>query len=358
MPTQSSVVAAPPPRLLPPDDALRATLHNEVHARPSSRLPLPTRVLCVAVLNHGIRPEQECQQLRALPGQQQLSQAQMGDSFLRLELADCTVKWERHSEFTRYTVVQRLPDATDLKATLPPLPATLAPGWLAGIPGQTVAAIELVMLSQPLDHAPVLMAQASGWFGASTLVASQLGQLAAAGGSPGAAARGHSWALTEFRIGADGFERMLVLAPPGTTETRAGRIAQRLLELEIYRLMALRGLPVAKALSHLLGDAEAAHALQDRSGRQQQLAQAQSALTQDDPREWGEALQLRAARWALDDRDPAAASRSQTGNSHCWLSATEPCNSSRRCAAATATSGICCSRGSSCAQARWSCCGS
>ena len=36
------------------------------------------------------------------------------------------------------------------------------------------------------------------------------------------------------------------------------RIAQRLLELEIYRLMALRGLPVAKALSHLLGDAEAA----------------------------------------------------------------------------------------------------
>lgn len=258
MPTQSSVVAAPPPRLLPPDDALRATLHNEVHARPSSRLPLPTRVLCVAVLNHGIRPEQECQQLRALPGQQQLSQAQMGDSFLRLELADCTVKWERHSEFTRYTVVQRLPDATDLKATLPPLPATLAPGWLAGIPGQTVAAIELVMLSQPLDHAPVLMAQASGWFGASTLVASQLGQLAAAGGSPGAAARGHSWALTEFRIGADGFERMLVLAPPGTTETRAGRIAQRLLELEIYRLMALRGLPVAKALSHLLGDAEAA----------------------------------------------------------------------------------------------------
>jgi uncharacterized membrane-anchored protein len=50
---------------------------------------------------------------------------------------------------------------------------------------------------------------------------------------------------------------MLVLAPPGTTETRAGRISQRLLELETYRLMALRGLPVAKALSPMLADAEA-----------------------------------------------------------------------------------------------------
>jgi uncharacterized membrane-anchored protein len=50
---------------------------------------------------------------------------------------------------------------------------------------------------------------------------------------------------------------MLVIAPPGTTETRAGRISQRLLELETYRLMALRGLPVAKSLSPMLAEAEA-----------------------------------------------------------------------------------------------------
>ena len=82
-------------------------------------------------------------------------------------------------------------------------------------------------------------------FGGHTLVASQLGN-------------GHSWALTEFRIGADGFERMLVIAPPGTTDTRAGRITQRLLELETYRLMALRGVPVAKALGPMLSQAESA----------------------------------------------------------------------------------------------------
>ena len=67
----------------------------------------------------------------------------------------------------------------------------------------------------------------------------------------------HSCVLTHFRMGADGFERMLVLAPPDTPEARAGRISQRLLELETYRLMALRGLPVAKDLSPVLSQAEA-----------------------------------------------------------------------------------------------------
>jgi uncharacterized membrane-anchored protein len=50
---------------------------------------------------------------------------------------------------------------------------------------------------------------------------------------------------------------MLVVAPPGTPDTRGGRISQRLLELETYRLMALRGLPVAKALAPVLSEAEA-----------------------------------------------------------------------------------------------------
>ena len=122
------------------------------------------------------------------------------------------------------------------------------PGWLRGIPGRTVAAIKLVMLHCDLpEQTPQaqarLMEPAQQWFGGRTVVASQLGG-------------GHSWALTDFHLRPSGFERMLVIAPPGTTETRAGRISQRLLEQETYRLMALRGLPVAKALSPTLADAE------------------------------------------------------------------------------------------------------
>ncbi|MCW5655442.1 DUF3422 domain-containing protein [Hydrogenophaga sp.] len=257
-------------RLLPPDDVLREELHNEVHARPSARIRLPALVVFVAVLNEGVSREQECEHLRRLPGQQDLSPAQMRGNFLRLRFAEHTLKWERHTEFTRYSIVQPLPPQSGLGESEPDLLAhTVTPaGWLRDIPGRTVAAIQLVMLHaelpEPTPQAQAaLMAPAQQWFGGRTLVASQLGG-------------GHSWALTDFHIEPSGFERMLVIAPPGTSDTRAGRISQRLLELETYRLMALRGLPVAKALSPTLAQAEARLAgitaqLEAKSASEQEL---------------------------------------------------------------------------------------
>jgi uncharacterized membrane-anchored protein len=69
---------------------------------------------------------------------------------------------------------------------------------------------------------------------------------------------------------------MLVLTPGETPEGRAGRISQRVLELETYRLMALRGLPVAKQLSPELASAESrladiAARLDTKQGSDQEL---------------------------------------------------------------------------------------
>jgi uncharacterized membrane-anchored protein len=256
-------------RLLPPDDAQRTALHNEVHARPSARIRLPALVVYVAVLNEGVSREAECAHLNRLPGQAALLPAQLGDNFLRLRLAGFSVKWERHSEFTRYSIVQPLPSHAGLGATQPDLLADLAlpTQWLAQIPGRTVAAVQLAMVTAPLDEATALMAQAMTWLGGRTVVASLMGSNAANRTELGAEPvnrhgyghpMGHSWALTQFQLQPDGFERMLVIAPEGTSQTRAGRIAARLLELETYRLMALRGLPVAKALGPMLTQAETA----------------------------------------------------------------------------------------------------
>ena len=256
--------------LLPADDALRAELHNEVHARPSARIRLPALVVFVAVLNEGVSREQECEHLRQLPGQDGLSPEQMRGNFLRLRFEGHTLKWERHTEFTRYSIVQPLPEPAGLGASEPDLPSLLMtpPGWLREIPGRTVAAIQLVMLQADLpEQTPQaqarLMAPAQRWFGDHTVFASQLGG-------------GHSWAITDFCLRPSGFERMLIVAPPDTSDERAGRISQRLLELETYRLMALRGLPVAKALAPTLAQAEArlAHItaqLENKAASEQEL---------------------------------------------------------------------------------------
>lgn len=252
---------------LPTDDPHRMALHNEVHARPPARIRLPALITYVAVLNQGVTREQEGGYLSRLPGQTLLVPEAMHGNFLRLRLDGFSIKWERHSEFTSYTIVQPMPVHAALGATEPDLLTSLAvpAGWLAGIPGRTVAAIQLTLLTASLDDATSLMAQAITWLGPRSLVASLMGSNALSAtevreqipdrhgyGHP----IGHSWALTQFQVRADGFERMLVIAPEGTSQTRAGRIAGRLLELETYRLMALRGLPVVKALGALLNKAE------------------------------------------------------------------------------------------------------
>ncbi|GAB3500127.1 DUF3422 domain-containing protein [Curvibacter fontanus] len=237
---------AEPPRLLPADDGQRAMLHNEVHARPSARIRLPALVIYVAVLNEGISREQECEHLRRLPGQQDLMPERLQGNFLRLRFEGYTVKWERHTEFTRYSIVQPLPKHAWLDASDPELLTSLvvAPQWLREIPGRTIAAIKLAMVHGEVSPPDSSLVQARRWFGDHPVVASVMGN------------NGHSLAVTDFQLRDSGFERLLVIAPPGTSETRAGRVSQRLLELETYRLMALRGLPVAKGLGPMLTQAE------------------------------------------------------------------------------------------------------
>ena len=232
--------------VLPADDAQRELLHNEIHARPTARIRLPALVVYVAVLNEGISREQESEHLRRLPGQEHLKAEQLTGNFLRLRFATHTVKWERHTEFTRYSIVQHLPEHAYLGASRPELLSELvvSPEWLAGIPGRTISAIKLVMTHGDLSTPEETMALARHWFGDAPVVASVVGNT------------GHSWAVTDFMVGPSGFERILVLTPSNTSPTRAGRLSQRLLEIETYRLMALRGLPVSKQLSPVLAQAE------------------------------------------------------------------------------------------------------
>ena len=249
--------------VLPPDDALRAVLHDEVHARPPVRIRLPALVVHVAVLNAGIGRDDECAHLRRLPGQQALTPADLAGNFRLLRLGGRILKWERHTEFTRYALIQPLPEDAGLdagpdaglgagqdNAAAPRLALLDSDGaWLRAIPGRTIAAVKLAMVHGRLDAPAGLVELAQRWLGSAAVAASLTGR----------SERGdcHSLVVTDFALRADGFEHMLVVAPASTTEMRAGRIGQRLLDLETYRLMALRGVPAAKALAPELDDAEA-----------------------------------------------------------------------------------------------------
>jgi uncharacterized membrane-anchored protein len=224
---------------------VRQRLHDEAHARPAARIRMPALVLYVAVRHDGVARSAQWQHLRQLPGHDGLPAEALDAQFLRLRLPGGSLRWERHTEFTRYTLFQPLPEDRGLGSSDPPLMDALIldRDWVRDIPGQVLVAIELVML-----HADVAsddwLVPARQWFGGRPVAVSRMGR------------DGHSAVMTDFLLGSDGFERILVVAPPGTTETRAGRISQRLLEMETYRLMALLGLPAAKTLLPEVAQAE------------------------------------------------------------------------------------------------------
>jgi len=246
LPDQDTRTPVSTPCILPPNDALREVLHNEVHARPPARIRLPALVIYVAVLNEGVSREAEWAHLRQLPDQHALSLDDLSGNFLRLRFANHTLKWERHTEFTRYSIVQALPEAAMAGCDEAQLLDTLAvdAAWLSSIPGKTVAAIMMAMVPGDVDDVTAMKATASPWFEGRDALASLLGIR-------------RSCAMTDLRLRDSGFERFLVISPTSTSEMRVGRISQRLLELETYRLMALRGLPVAKELGPMLQAAEA-----------------------------------------------------------------------------------------------------
>ena len=65
---------------------------------------------------------------------------------------------------------------------------------------------------------------------------------------------GAGWVMTDFHLH-DGFSHFLLL-DNGFTPRQAGRIAQRLVEIETYRVMALLAFPVAKDTGRLVSRAE------------------------------------------------------------------------------------------------------
>lgn len=230
---------------LPADDALRLALHDEVHARPALRIGLPARVFYLALLHEGVTPEDEARHLATLPGAAHATANTLADPYLLWPLEGALLKRERHSEFTRYTLITfQSADDRNANAGVDAKDGVVPAVWWAGLPGRVFAALELTLDEGEVTDAPAALAALRQGFGGEDVVASLLGD-------------GYALAVTDFRVQADGLERMAVRCARGTTASRVGRIVQRLIELETYRLMALRGLPAAKALGEPLGVAEA-----------------------------------------------------------------------------------------------------
>lgn len=202
----------------------RRALAGEVHARPYEQLVAPVRASHVAILHHGLTATDERAFLTELLAAHGVEPPGENAAHLSRDLGALRLKWERHSEFSTYTFLRF--DPFDHPFAAPAL--ELAPtDWLERMPGAVIAALHVAV-----DKGSHSSDGLSALFDGNMLIGSKV-----LGGA------GEAW--TDFRLHADGFGRALVL-DHGLSRGQIGRLLQRLVEIETYRMMALLAFPVAR----------------------------------------------------------------------------------------------------------------
>lgn len=238
-----------------PDHPDRDLLHQEVHSRPPIALWPDERVISQSLLlsRPGERESQRewidaiCRALRIIP------HPQHGQSVRVVELAPAParilLKWELHGEFCAITLYFQ-----QVWAIHETFSDSRAQCWMRftdrlheiGVrpwspqAGQRMSAIDLVIQSAPpTDDAGRIASRFNG----NTLI----------GSSILSSQRAQIW--TDFQTDDEGFIRFLV-THQGMGSRQAGRVAQRVIDMDTYRMMAMLAFPKAKSLGESLRHAE------------------------------------------------------------------------------------------------------
>jgi uncharacterized membrane-anchored protein len=223
---------------LPPDHPLRGELNDEVHARPAEALRGPVRISYLALLTDLGERERFRAAVADLARRRQVAAPPPGANHLSADLGPYRMIWEQHTEFSRVTFIA--PGAGENPFAEPAL--SLVPeDWVSALPGKLVVATHAALLPGGADP-PDPDRLSARLFGGNVLTGSFI-------------VGGAAVALTDFRVGADGFNRFWI-QDRGMTPWQSGRAVQRLLELDTYRMLALLALPAARRLSGQLVEME------------------------------------------------------------------------------------------------------
>jgi len=223
---------------LPLDHPLRRELNDEVHARPPDALKSPCRITYLAVLPKSSERPAEWKHICDLCRSRGIEPPRPDANHFAVDIGDAYFKWERHTEFTRYNFVTWGPGSGLFQGTN--ISADLQ-SWVDGILGETIVAAQLELTPAP-DRKFDTDAISRDCFSGNSVIGATLSGGTATG-------------FTDLRIRDDGFSRVLVL-DHGLASRQAGRLVQRLLEIDTYRMLALLTLPVARSLGIFLNEHE------------------------------------------------------------------------------------------------------
>jgi len=223
---------------------LRVPLAAEAHSRPFLRLEAPeslTHLAICAPLGADAVDDDPLTLLAALCAHFGVTAPARDARYFFHDFGRFRLKWERHTEFATYTFAERHDEDLPLAEAFARVPLLHVPrGWTELLNGRVMVAAHVVLerSGEPTENfAAGLRRVLEG----NLLVGSRVLK------------GGEVW--TDFLLQSDGFSRFVV-RDVELREQQAGRLVQRVLEIETYRMMALLGLPQAQQAAPALNRIE------------------------------------------------------------------------------------------------------
>lgn len=208
----------------------RAQALGEVHARPAPSIAVPRTLIKLAFVTEGGKSVDQAV-LAELSRQNGVSPPSKEARHHRIAARNGSLWWERHTEASTYLWEGEAAKSLSAPATGHPF------GDAFPAPGLLIASVRIDVLTWTDD-----IESYCDVFDRQTMCASLTeGDRAAV--------------ITDFRQDENGMTRIVIL-DKGMTPQRIGALAQRLFDIEIYRTLAMLGLPLAQSLSPRMRKAE------------------------------------------------------------------------------------------------------
>ncbi len=251
---------------------LRAVLTAEMNARPHAEVTSPAQVSHIAVVTGEANADADREHLEKLCQAFKVSAPSESSSQFDADFGPFRLKWERHTEFSAYTLIKEGPFEQPFKNT----PINEVPSdWLDNLPGQVLTALHIAIES---DDAPAREGAAlSGLFDNNSIVGGEVVDERAV-------------MYSDFQTHSDGHLRFLV-RDCKLSRGSLGRLVKRICEMDTYRMMAMLALPPARKarpeianLEQQLSDILQTLAFSDGTDDEQQLLQQLSRVAAETER--------------------------------------------------------------------------
>ncbi len=242
-PTESSSLTTEPKDLVKdrllniPEYSARLELHTELNAVAYELLAPPVQLSHLVLMSERHWVDQERALMGELCGHYGISPPNIHENDFSANFGEFRLRWERHTEYSTYTIYRaKLFEIPFEHPAIEYVPQE----WLARLPGELLVATHIAL--EDRSRPKRSLHELATLFASGTVIGSKV-----AGGAASV------W--SDNQIHGDNFGRILI-HDENLRSRQVGRLVQRLLEIETYRMLAMLPLPITREIIPQLARAD------------------------------------------------------------------------------------------------------